>query len=120
MNREFTGGSSGNVANGSAAASIAAAAGYRGYITGFDITGAGATAAANVVATLTGLLGGTRSYVVSAPAGATAPITPLAVRFDEPLPASGLATAITVTLPALGAGNTHACVNVHGFREQEA
>lgn len=118
MNREFTGGTSGNVANGSAVATLAAKAGYVTHISGFEITGAGATAAANVVATLTGLLGGTRSYIVVAPAGVNAPLQPLVVSFAEPLPASDENTAIVVTLPALGAGNTHACVNAHGFHKQ--
>ena len=108
--------SSGNVANASAAASLAAAASVTNYLNGVEITFAGATAAANVVATITGLLGGTISFVCVAPAGANLPGTPIILTFDPPLPASAANTAITVTLPALGAGNTHACVNIHGFR----
>ena len=110
------GASSGNVANASAAASLAAAAGLTNYVTGADITFAGATAAGVVLATITGLLGGTQTFVVVVPAGATVGGTPLALRFDPPHPASAANTAITVTLPALGAGNTNAAVNIRGIR----
>lgn len=108
--------SSGNVANASAVATLAAVAGKTTFISGFEITGAGATAAAVVIATVTGLLGGTASYIVAAPAGATAPLTTLAVVFNPPLPASALNTAIVVTLPALGLGNTNAAVVAHGYQ----
>lgn len=109
--------SSGNVANASAAASIPAAASKLNYVTGFEITAGGATAAALVVATLAGLIGSvTASYIFGAPAGATAIATPLVVEFAEPIPASAVNTAITLTLPALGAGNTNAAVTIHGFQ----
>lgn len=108
--------SSGNVANASAAATLAAAAGETTYITGFEITASGATAAAVVTVTVTGTIGGTLSYTFVAPAGATAQATPLVVEFPRPIPASAANTAIVVTLPALGAGNTNATVVAHGFR----
>jgi len=107
--------SSGNVANAAAAAVLPARANATAYLAGFQITAGGATAAALVVATVTGLLGGTKSYVFAAPAGATAGATPLAVNFDPPLPASAQNQAITVTLPALGAGNTNAVAEANGF-----
>ena len=54
--------SSGDVANASAVATLAApGAGLTNYVTGFTITFSGATAASVVLATLTGLLGGTLS-----------------------------------------------------------
>ena len=109
--------SSGNVANASAAASLAAAAGLTNFVTGIEITYAGATAAGVVLATITGLLGGTQTLVVPVPAGATAPGQPLVLRFDPPHPASAANVAITATLPALGAGNTNACVNIRGIRK---
>ena len=37
------------------------------------------------------------------------------VRFPQPLPASAVNTAITVTVPSFGAGNTNAAVVVYGF-----
>jgi hypothetical protein len=111
------GASSGNVANASAAATLAAVAAKTNYITGFTITAAGATAASVVTATVTGLLGGTQSFTFSVPAGATVGATPLLYNFIPPHPASAVNTAITVTLPALGAGNTNAAVNVRGIQK---
>lgn len=108
--------SSGNVANASAVATLTGAAGATTYLTGFEITGAGATAPGVVVATVTGLLGGTMSYIVTAMTGATSANTPLVVVFDPAQPASAVNTAIVVTLPALGAGNTNAAVSAHGYR----
>lgn len=106
---------SANVANAQAQASLAAIPGKTAFVTGFEITAGGATAAALVQATLVGLLGGTATYIVGAPAGATAAATPLCVRFAMPIPASAPNVALTLTLPALGAGNTNAAVALHGF-----
>lgn len=107
---------SGNVANASAVATLAGAAGVTTYITGFVITAAGATAASVVNATVVGLVGGTQTYTFVFPAGATVAATPLVVQFPKPVPASAVNTAIVVTLPAGGAGNTNAAVNATGFR----
>jgi hypothetical protein len=107
--------SSGDVANGAAVATLPAVAGKTNYVTGFEIVVTGATAAATVLATLTGLLGGTLSYPVVFPAGAGVAGVPLVVIFNRPLPASAVNTAITLTLPASGAGGLHAVVNLHGF-----
>lgn len=106
---------SGNVANAAAAASLAAVAGKTAWCTGFEITAGGATAAALVLAALSGIRGGTATFIFGAPAGATAQAVPLYGRFDMPIPASAINTAITITLPALGAGNTNAAVVIHGF-----
>jgi hypothetical protein len=106
---------SGNVANASAAATLAAVSGKTNYVTGFTITAGGSTGAALVSATLTGLLGGTATYTYATPAGATVGATPLTVKFGIPVPASAANTAITLTLPALGAGNTNAAVSIQGF-----
>ena len=107
--------SSGNQANANAVATIAAATGRMNFATGFEITFAGATAAGVVLATLTGLLGGTQTFVVAVPAGATLAGAPLVVAFPKALQASAVNVAIVLTLPALGTGNTNACVNLHGF-----
>jgi hypothetical protein len=109
--------SSGNVANASAAATLAAVAAKTNFITGLEITFSGATAASVVLATVTGLLGGTQTFVVAVPAGAAVGGVPLAIRFSPPHPASAANVAITATLPALGAGNTNACVNVRGIQK---
>lgn len=108
--------SSGNVANAAATATLPGVAGKITQLAGFQITAAGATAAAVVVATVTGLAAGTLSYVFTAPAGVAVGATPLVVNFDPPLPASAPNTPIVVTLPALGAGNTNAAVSANGFQ----
>lgn len=107
---------SGVVANAAAVATLASAAGLTTYCSGFEITGGGATAAALVAATVAGLIGGTATYTVGVVAGATAPNAPLLVTFNPPIPASAVNTAIVVTVPALGAGNTNSAVVAHGFR----
>jgi hypothetical protein len=111
-----TGGASGNVANATAAASLAATASYLNYVTGFTITAAGATAAAVVNATLTGCVGGTQTFTFTFPAGATVAATPLVVNFATPIPATAANLAITISLPAAGAGNTNAATTIRGFR----
>jgi hypothetical protein len=108
--------SSGNVANAAAAASLSATSGKTCYVTGIEITFGGASVAANIIATLAGLAGGTISYIVVVPGTVTNPTVPFTVQFCPPLPASAANTAITVNLPALGSGNTHACVNIHGYK----
>jgi hypothetical protein len=106
---------SGNVANASAAATLTGTATTTVYISGFEVTGAGATAASVATVTVAGLLGGTRSYTYTFPAGATVACTPLLVSFNPPLPASAVNTAIVVTCPASGAGGTNNTVVAHGF-----
>lgn len=109
-------GASGNVANAIAAATLAAAVGKTTYITGFTVTGAGATAGLPVLVTVTGTLGGTHTHVYAAVAGALLANTPLIVRFTMPIPASDVNTAIVVTVPALGTGNTHSTVVATGYQ----
>ena len=89
------------------------------YITGFEITGGGATAASVIAATVTGLVGNiTLTYEIPVPAGVTLGITPLVVEFPMPIPAKDTSTDIVVSAPSFGAGNTAACVNAHGFKLQ--
>lgn len=103
-----------------AAAAISAVlpgvAGSTTYLTGFEVTGTGATAASVIVVTVTGILGGTKSYIIAIPAGVTTPITPLQVEFSRPIPASGPNQAITVSVPSFGAGNTNEAVTAHGYQ----
>ena len=108
--------SSGNVAAASAAATFPAVASVTNYVTGFTITGAGATAASVVLATLVGLIGGTATFVVAVPAGVTAALPSLVVAFPQPIPASAANIALVLTLPSLGSGNTNAAVTMHGFK----
>lgn len=107
--------SSGSVANASAVATIPAVSAKTNYITGFTITGLGATAASGKTLTIAGLLGGTISYVFQVLAGATTGIAPIHITFPVPLPASAVNTAIVVTVPAFGAGNTSAIATAYGF-----
>jgi len=109
------GASSGNVANATAAASLAAVSGRTNYLEGFTVTAGGATAALDVNVTVTGLVTGTFNYSFVFPLGAGVGAVPLVVNFDPPIKASAANTAITVTLPAGGAGNTNAAVNINGF-----
>lgn len=86
------------------------------YITGFELTGAGATAASVITGTVAGLGGAssTITFIVAIPAGATIGVQ-LIVEFAQPLPASAPGQAITVSFPAFGVGSTNACLNAHGF-----
>lgn len=109
--------SSGNVANAAASAGLVGVAGVTNYIAGLSITGAGATAASVVTATVTGLAAGPLSFTVPVPAGVDAAVAPLLISFNPPLPASAADTKIAVNLPALGAGNTNAAVSAWGFQQ---
>lgn len=112
-----TAASSGNVAAAVAAATLAAVAGRLNYITGFAITGSGATAGLPVIVTITGLLGGTQSYIYTAAAGVLVANATLNINFPTPLPASAVNTAIVVSCPSLGAGNTNNTANAWGYYE---
>jgi hypothetical protein len=107
--------SSGNVAAATAAATIPAVLGKLACLAGIDVTAAGATAAAVVTLTITGVKGGPLNYTYATPAGATIQGPTLQVNFDPPLEASALNTAIVVSLPTLGAGNTNTTVNARGL-----
>lgn len=102
-------------------ATIPAVAGVFGFITSLRITGLGATAATEVTATLTGVQGGTINYPVSVPAGAAVPITPVIDSFGtRGLQASAVNTAIVLTLPAFGVGNTLEAVSITGYTQLAA
>ena len=107
---------SGNVAAAVATATLAAAVGKFTYITGFQITGGGATAGSLILVTVTGCAGGTLTYVFAVPAGAAVGATPLNVQFPKPLKSSAANTAIVVSAPSFGAGNTNAAAVAHGYQ----
>lgn len=95
---------------------LAAIAGRTNFITGFMVDGLGATAASVIEVTITGLVGGnTLRRKVNIPAGATSAITPVQVDFARPIPASAPNTAIVLTVPSFGAGNTSAVSALFGF-----
>lgn len=107
--------SSGNVAAATATATLAAAAGKFTYITGFEVTGSGATAGLPVTVTVTGLPGGTASYTYTAAAGVLVANQPLVVTFSPAMPSSAVNTAIVVSCPTLGAGATNNTVVATGY-----
>lgn len=107
---------SGNVAAATATATLAAAAGKTTYICGFSITSAGSTAAAVVSPTITNTITGTLTFTYASVAGATLANQPLIVPFNPCVPANAANTAIPVSLPSLGAGNTNTTVNAWGFQ----
>jgi|SRR5882672_6106888 len=108
--------SSGNVAAGTATATLAAGgANFLTYISGFEVTADGATAAAaGVNVTVTNTVGGTLTY--SFGVATLGNQQPLIVEFNPPIPANALNTTIVVSMPTLGAGNLHACIVAHGFQ----
>jgi hypothetical protein len=96
---------------------LAALAGATNYVTGFSVDGLGATAAAVIEVTLAGVIGGTKRYKLSVPAGAAvAVVRPLIVEFATPIAATAANVAIVLTVPTFGAGNTSAVAAIHGFR----
>lgn len=107
---------SGNVANASAVATLPGVAGKTTYLTGFQCTAAGATAALAVNLTVTGTVTGTETFTFVFPAGVAVAAQPLIVPFPTPLSASAQNTAIAVTLPAGGTGNTNAACNAQGYQ----
>lgn len=111
--------SSGVVANAAAAASIAAVADKTSYLSGFQCMALGVTTGpVTVQVTVAGLAGGTMTYLMTVQTGVAVAGNPypLNVAFDPPLKASAPAVPITVTMPALGAGNTTAITNAQGFQ----
>lgn len=105
---------SATVANAAATATIPGVAGQTACVTGFEVWAGGATVAALVAATLTGVLGGAQTFPFSAVAGVGLTSPPLVFSFDAPLPASATGVAIAFTLPALGLGNASALVVLKG------
>lgn len=107
---------SGNVAAATATASLAAATGKVTYICGFSITSAGSTGAAVVNPTITGIITGTMTFTYASVAGATLANQHLTVPFTPCMPAATPNTAIVVSMPTLGAGNTNTTVNAWGYQ----
>ena len=100
------------------APTLPAAVGQTTWLSGFSVDGLGATAGSVIAVTVTGLLGGTRTYEVTIPAGALLALAPrLQIEFTRPLPASAPNTAIVLNVPSFGVGNTSAVAELHGFRK---
>jgi hypothetical protein len=106
---------SGVKANATASATLPGAANVTTYLSGFDVTGSGATVGLPVTVTASNLQSAL-SWIYTATAGALLANTPLSIRFDPPLPATGQNTAIVVSCPALGLGNLNNVVNAYGYQ----
>lgn len=111
--------SSGDVAAAVATATLAAPLATGGispagawYVTGIEVTGNQATAAASVVCTITGLVGGTMTLDVPTTVIAT-PMTPIVINWPGGLQGN-TGTAIVFSCPSMGSGNLHAAISVHG------
>jgi hypothetical protein len=107
--------SSGNVAAATATATLTAVSGKTTYITGFAVTGSGATVGLPVTVTITGTITGTLHYTYAGVAGALLENTPLIVNFPTPIPASGTGVNIVVSCPTLGTGNTNNTAVAYGY-----
>lgn len=108
--------SSGNVANATASATLAGAAGKTTYLQGFTVSGAGATVGLPVTVTITGTVSGTLHFTYSASAGVLVANVPLVMNFPMAIPASATNTSIVVSCPALGVGNTNNAVIAYGYQ----
>lgn len=99
--------------SGSFSASLAAVLGKTNYICGFVITSGGTTAALVVNATVAGTVSGTMNYSYVFPSSGQGV---LGVALPQCIIASASNTAITVSVPAGGAGTT-AALSVWGYRQ---
>jgi len=95
-------------------AAITAGAGKFAYLTGFEVTGTGATAASTIVVTVTTPTV-RANYELTIPGTAGAAMTPLIVALPTPIPSDAAAGTVTVNVPSFGAGSTAQAVNAHGY-----
>lgn len=100
---------------GALAVTFAAVALKTNYVSGIQITGLGATSAALITVTLVGLLGGTRTWYIACPEGATLQMAPLIVPFPIPIPASAVNTALVLNTSAPGSGGGGIAANMQGY-----
>jgi len=103
-----------DAANATATATLTAVANLTWYIYGYQITSNGATVASGGVnATITNLLGAA-TMNISVAAGVLGTEDEKIVMFPVPIPASGVNTAVVISIPAIGTGNTHASCALFG------
>jgi hypothetical protein len=96
-------------------ATLPAVAGMTNYVTKVMASATGATAAQATNIGISGLINGASiSQMIGIPAGVSNAVS-LDINFDPPIPAYAANTAITLTLPAAGAGNTLQTVSIFGF-----
>lgn len=113
----------GNVTNGANVnVALPAVVGKTNWVTGFDLSGSGATGASQIDVTLTGVSGGTPHFGFTIPAGVNlaAPLgvagPVVSVRFPPPgLPANATNQAITLVVPGFGSGNLETSATLYGY-----
>lgn len=109
------------VTTGSAAAAsqtvtIPALAHQFSYCAGFQVDGLGATSGSTIQVTL-GDGTWTLTYELIIPTGATTSLANrLSEKFPHPLRSTSVNTAITLTVPSFGSGNTSAVCGIWGFQ----
>lgn len=106
----------GNVAASAAICTLPGVSGKTTYITGFYCRGAGATVAAIVSPTLVGIITGTQTYEIAVIAGAVLDSGAFTRSFVPAVSASAQNTAIVLTVPSLGTGNTNYSCNAEGYQ----
>jgi hypothetical protein len=82
------------------------------YVTGLEVTGNQATAAASVVCTITGLLNGTMTIDFPVTVIAT-PLAMPVINWPGGL-AANPGTAVVFSCPSMGSGNLHSAISLHG------
>jgi hypothetical protein len=113
--------SSGVVAAATATATLPAVTGSSNYLCGFSVSSLGATAATTVQVTVTGLNGGTQTYIYAVVAGATTKNADLIVNFSNCIQSANPGQAITVSMSHAGlrqhAGD-HQCMGPEFLRTE--
>lgn len=108
--------SSGDKAAAQAVATLPAQQNQFTWICGFVVSGLGATGASNIQIAVTGLAAGSTSFALNVPAGVTTALPLTQFTFSPCLQGSAWNTAVVVTVPSLGTGNTHAQVTAWGVQ----
>ena len=94
--------------------SLPAVAGQRNYVVYAQCRGSGATASSSIVATITGLLGGTISIPVTVPTIAGGDWT-ASLSIPTGWPAAANNSAVVIQVPSAGAGNLHSACSILGY-----
>ncbi len=101
---------------------LPAVVGAKTYLSGFHVTAGGATAASMINVTVTGLQAGTLAYEVLVPAGTgntNSSVLNFEVKLPIDLPTNAVNSAVTISVPSPGAGNTNVAVVAYGFSRPE-
>jgi hypothetical protein len=84
-------------------------------MSGFIVSGAGATVPKAVAVMVSGLLGGDRSFIYGFADDPRKANQTLQFSFVPPLPAVAINTPIVITVPPGGSGNLQSSVFAYGF-----